>query len=411
MADISKVRMLNGTEYNYKDAKARSDIEGLKADLDAFEPLSDNIKMALLACFQNVAWTTGNSKVLYDDLRKALYDGVIPDYNKAFAISNIVIGIASYGQQGYSQDTTNKEFACADLSSYTFMVDDIIRLEDTQRRYKFEVGTNNNQTSSDGSWNYKPFSIYDCLITQEHLPDTKVLLIKKVDGTIFTNEDIILLNSLVNVYRSAEQDPEPEWGRDYTWLYRADQDGLLSANKNVSATVGINGTLGTETLDGNNLNVSAPYTSESSGNIYKLIPITGDGVLKAKVRFHALAKSLPPSGLRIQVSNGTDGAQMFAYRNAHADAYGIYSHQGDTQYLLVDNIELERWYILSCELQGNKQVLKVDSATYTINSLASYANTETRVIVQEPGALSGYSDIGDVDVDIAWISFKDNSAQ
>ena len=33
MADISKVRMLNGTEYNYKDAKARSDIEGLKADL------------------------------------------------------------------------------------------------------------------------------------------------------------------------------------------------------------------------------------------------------------------------------------------------------------------------------------------------------------------------------------------
>lgn len=35
MADISKVRMLNGTEYNYKDAKARSDIEGLKADLGA----------------------------------------------------------------------------------------------------------------------------------------------------------------------------------------------------------------------------------------------------------------------------------------------------------------------------------------------------------------------------------------
>ena len=35
MADISKVRMLNGTEYNYKDAKARSDIEGIKADLGA----------------------------------------------------------------------------------------------------------------------------------------------------------------------------------------------------------------------------------------------------------------------------------------------------------------------------------------------------------------------------------------
>ena len=33
MADISKVRMLNGTEYNYKDAQARRDIDDLKADL------------------------------------------------------------------------------------------------------------------------------------------------------------------------------------------------------------------------------------------------------------------------------------------------------------------------------------------------------------------------------------------
>lgn len=42
MADISKVRMLNGTEYNYKDAKARSDIEGLKADLEDLEETVDS---------------------------------------------------------------------------------------------------------------------------------------------------------------------------------------------------------------------------------------------------------------------------------------------------------------------------------------------------------------------------------
>lgn len=77
MADISKVRMLNGTEYNYKDAKARSDIEGLKADLDNLEPgLSDTAKAALLACFDHVAWDdddpTGQTYIT------ALYNALYP---------------------------------------------------------------------------------------------------------------------------------------------------------------------------------------------------------------------------------------------------------------------------------------------------------------------------------------------
>ena len=61
MADISKVRMLNGTEYNYKDAKARSDIEGLKADLDAQDKytilLNDEVPNTIQA------YTFNNGKV------------------------------------------------------------------------------------------------------------------------------------------------------------------------------------------------------------------------------------------------------------------------------------------------------------------------------------------------------------
>lgn len=74
MADISKVRMLNGTEYNYKDAKARSDIEGLKADLDAIEPgLTDTAKGALMACFKNVAWKDAAvGETMYNALAVAL---------------------------------------------------------------------------------------------------------------------------------------------------------------------------------------------------------------------------------------------------------------------------------------------------------------------------------------------------
>lgn len=99
MADISKVRMLNGTEYNYKDAKARSDIEGLKADLDTLDEslgdlseletesktdlvsaineaaqsgLSDAAKLALVACFDNVGWKGTDGSLYIDELKSAL---------------------------------------------------------------------------------------------------------------------------------------------------------------------------------------------------------------------------------------------------------------------------------------------------------------------------------------------------
>lgn len=203
---------------------------------------------------------------------------------------------------------------------------------------------------------------------------------------------------------------EHEWDDDYTWLYRADKNGLLSQNVNVLDMVGINGKLGTESMNGTVLNVSTRYDGTSYGNIYKLIPITNtDATLTVKVRFNKLAKSNSPSGFRIQVSNGTNGAQMFAYYNATGGTYRISTHEGDVQSIVMNNIELDRWYILSCELRGTKQILKVDDLTITVNALANYANTETRVIVQQPDNASGASDIGDVDVDIAWITYKDNS--
>ena len=81
MADISKVRMLNGTEYNYKDAKARSDIEGLKADLQSLGMTAD-IKAALLTCINHVAWSDDNGDNCYNALKTALnYISIAPLYS------------------------------------------------------------------------------------------------------------------------------------------------------------------------------------------------------------------------------------------------------------------------------------------------------------------------------------------
>lgn len=43
MADISKVRMLDGTEYNYKDAKARADITALNESLGDVQADLENV--------------------------------------------------------------------------------------------------------------------------------------------------------------------------------------------------------------------------------------------------------------------------------------------------------------------------------------------------------------------------------
>lgn len=103
MADISKVRMLNGTEYNYKDAQARRDIDDLKADLgdldervEALEEggsggdgLPDAAKTALLALLSKVAYTNGDGQTYYDDLYDALYPETPPVVVDLLSISAV----------------------------------------------------------------------------------------------------------------------------------------------------------------------------------------------------------------------------------------------------------------------------------------------------------------------------------
>lgn len=56
------------------DAKAVGDeIDGLKEDLSNIEPLSEEAKVALLNCFQHVAWIDEHGQGYYDDLYEALY--------------------------------------------------------------------------------------------------------------------------------------------------------------------------------------------------------------------------------------------------------------------------------------------------------------------------------------------------
>ena len=194
----------------------------------------------------------------------------------------------------------------------------------------------------------------------------------------------------------SEPEPDPEWGTDYTWLYRADLDGVLSTNENITA-VAQQGTP-SETVSDNVLNVQVT----NGAQIYKINPLdSSNAILKAKVRFNELPSSTAPNGFRMQVSNGTTGAQIFAFKNSNANVYSLRTNTGDTQQIVLDNIALNQWYIISCELRNGKQIITVDDNVTEYNVLSLYACTESRIIVQDAAGTG-------TDVDVAWVTFKDN---
>lgn len=344
------------------DAKATGDkISGLKSGLsdlgaivDDIEPgLSEESKAALLACFRGVAWVSQDSQTLYNNLENALN------------ASTKVVSISAIFNQGsaviYPEDTL-----------------------DSLRSFLTVTATYDNGKTL-------PALNYD-LSGQLTVGTSVITVTYKSKTTTF--------NVVVG---------EPEWGTDYTWLYRPSEDGLLSSNINVSAVVAVGGaTLATETLNGDTLNLSAEYDGVNHGSIFKLIPLTTtSAVLKAKIRFNALPIASPGGGLRLQVSNGTNGAQLFVYRDAENPNQPRISTFSPTLMRLAD-ITLNKWYVLTCELSGDTQVIKVDDTTYRQSALSNYANTETRFIVLEPDS-AVTAEPGNTNIDVAWIAFKNNA--
>ena len=81
MADISKIQVPgSATQYNIKDAQARSDIATLNESLDDIradlgtKALTEDSKIAILACFRNVTFLNDSGE--YDALYSALYPDI-----------------------------------------------------------------------------------------------------------------------------------------------------------------------------------------------------------------------------------------------------------------------------------------------------------------------------------------------
>lgn len=327
------------------DAKKTGDeIAQLKDDISQIVPgLSDEAKTALLDCFQHVAWLDHDADY-YQRLSNALYS------------SQDVISISAVFNSGSAvlyPDTS---------------LDDL-----------------------------KVFLTVTATYGDSHSAEVTSYALS---GSLAIGENTITVSYRKKITTFTVTISDYEWGSDYTWLYRPSENGLLSEDENVSTVV--QGGSPVETVSDGILNVK---TIGDTYNIYKLIPLTSTNAsIRAKLRFNKLPAATYPTGPRLQVSNGTTGAQLFALKDVNTNRYIIATNAGTNRPTVADNITLNQWYIVGCELKNGKQIISVDGNESIYDALSSYACTETRFIVQSPNT----SENNETDVDIAWISFKSN---
>ena len=74
--EVDATLSLSGEAADAK--KTGDDIRKLRSDLDDIEPLSDDVKNALLNCFAHVAWLDGHGQNYYNELESALYSASYP---------------------------------------------------------------------------------------------------------------------------------------------------------------------------------------------------------------------------------------------------------------------------------------------------------------------------------------------
>ena len=187
----------------------------------------------------------------------------------------------------------------------------------------------------------------------------------------------------------------------YTWLYDARQGELLSERTDLVTPTIQSGC--TETLVDGLLHLFVP---RGSNNLirYRLVQETNTNAkLTAKVKFESINYATAGTALRLQVSNGTNGAQIFERYNNSSYKFGTFEGTTYTEQL---SLELNTWYIISVERNNGKQIVTVDgNEILNSSTLSSNYCTSNAIFLQNAG---GSISVYDTNVDIDWITYKNN---
>jgi len=115
-------------------------------------------------------------------------------YEVVYSVTDAVQGAWVYSNGSYSNNGRTDR-AGSKMLGYTPQIGDIIRVEDSQRRYKFTTGT--------GIDNYRITSTDDLVVDQTAMATLKTILFVKADNSDFTSNDLAFLNQNTHVYRQS----------------------------------------------------------------------------------------------------------------------------------------------------------------------------------------------------------------
>ena len=186
----------------------KNEVSDLSSAIEEIEPgLSSDAKVALLACFENVAWGDGDGRYYIDTLRDALYIDSPYIGTLTFPIvkeSSPIIGSNVYDAE---QDKINRVYSlvgspinriAGDFSQFDFHVGDVITLDDSET-YAFAIGTSTNGNDDWIGGGY--ISSYPFTVTSENISKMKKILIKRNDNATISQEDMDYVNAHINLER------------------------------------------------------------------------------------------------------------------------------------------------------------------------------------------------------------------
>ena len=191
---------------------------------------------------------------------------------------------------------------------------------------------------------------------------------------------------------------------EYTWLYEA-KGGILLSNENyVSLTTGGSG--GTETIANDELVLNSSLAP--SGTNFLKYSFSDTTTTNAKISCRAKPIYCPldsqnsVTGFRLQLSNGTGGAQAFI-QDGDSNKIAICYFEGSTRKSIITNYLLNEFHVFELELSNGHQKFSIDGdEVFDTTTLSTNYCTANVMFNQASGSAANPNGVV---TNIDWISY------